>query len=38
VVFLQPDVAPELLSKRSKEKIADKIFDLLMDLNRQRRK
>ncbi|KRL40053.1 bifunctional phosphopantothenoylcysteine decarboxylase/phosphopantothenate--cysteine ligase CoaBC [Liquorilactobacillus nagelii DSM 13675] len=38
VFFLQPDVAPELLSKRSKEKIADKIFDLLMDLNRQRRK
>ncbi|ULQ49801.1 bifunctional phosphopantothenoylcysteine decarboxylase/phosphopantothenate--cysteine ligase CoaBC [Liquorilactobacillus nagelii] len=38
VVFLQPDVAPELLSKRSKEKIADKIFDLLMDLNQQRRK
>ncbi|MFT9212904.1 bifunctional phosphopantothenoylcysteine decarboxylase/phosphopantothenate--cysteine ligase CoaBC [Liquorilactobacillus ghanensis] len=38
VVFLRPQADPQLVSKRSKSAIADKIFDLLLDLDHQRRK
>ncbi|MFT8392455.1 MAG: phosphopantothenoylcysteine decarboxylase, partial [Liquorilactobacillus ghanensis] len=38
VVFLRPQADPQLISKRNKSAIADKIFDLLLDLDHQRRK